>query len=129
MPLRVLLVAAGLAAVVWAGVRDDHVRACRSAAESVFRARDDAAAVGVARRVVMDCRGADTVAAASAVLDRAGRGDAARLLAGEAVRREPESALAWGAAGRVAQSAGDDAGLARARARLAVLDPRSTALG
>lgn len=129
MPLRLLLVAAGLAAVVWAGVRDDHVRSCRSAAQAVFGARNDVVALPVARRIVADCRGADTLAAASAVLDRAGREEASRILAATAVQREPDSAAAWGAAGRVARTAGDAAGLERARQHLALLDPRSRVLG
>ena len=128
MALRVLLVVAGLAAGAWALARDADVRACRRAGLAVFTVRSDAQAAAVAGRVQGDCRGAAVLASAATLLARAGRPQAARALAADAAAREPENADAWVAVGLVARSAGDGAGLRRARMRLRALDARATAL-
>lgn len=129
MVLRVLLAVAGVAVVIWAGVRDGDVRSCEAAGLSTFKVRTDAEADRAAGRVEAACRGAALPASASSVLIRRGADDAARRLARVAVAREPENAAAWVAAGTVARRDGDEAALAEARARLRRLDPASRALG
>lgn len=127
--LRVLLVVAGLAVGFWAVERNGAVRGCDAAGRAAFRATSASDAVRAASRSERECRGSAPLASAAAVLLNRGYPAAARRLADEAIRREPENSAGWVAAGKIAQEGNDAAGLARARARLRTLDPRNRVLG
>lgn len=126
--LRLLLVTVGLAVTVWALTRDADVRRCTRVTDSAFTNATAEAAPGVARRLEASCRGASALASVSVAFSRAGLQPVAQGLVDEAIRREPEGAATWIAAGTVARARGDEALRRRARARLHVLDPQNTVL-
>lgn len=127
MTLRVLLVVAGLAVAVWAGLRTADVGACDAAGRLAFQVRTAAQAQRAERQVTATCRGTSLLVAASDVLRAAGHPESARRLTVEAVRREPESAAAWAARRRVALAQRDVRDVLIATERLTALDPRTAA--
>jgi Tetratricopeptide repeat len=126
MPVRLLIVALAIAAVVVLADRRAEASACEAA-------RDDAFAAGfrrpeakppreIADRLIAHC-GASVHAVMAEALERAGAPDQARRLAEAAVREEPENARAWEALQRQTARR-DPERAAQAAARLRTLDPR-----
>jgi hypothetical protein len=124
--VRVALIVACIAAVVFLAGRLHQQRRCDAASRTVFVAPATSGAQVVAR--VRRCRDPEALANAAAALAGAGRHTQALALALAAVRRAPRDFAAWVGLALV-ERASAPALAARAEGRARALNPRWPGLG
>lgn len=129
MVVRILLLAAAVALVVFGTARTSAHRACDDGRREAFqigakkRPATDAAAAG--SQMIEHCRGSEQLVDGASAFLRAGAVAPAATIAAAAVRREPQRRDSWLAVAGVRRARGDQAGAARALARARQLDPLS----
>jgi Flp pilus assembly protein TadD len=128
MPLRIALVAACVAAVVF-GVsrlhRSDECEGARTAINTaLFHHREPAGGLAHQQRRLLDnCRDGSVLAFISTVETTAGHHGFATALARKVIRDEPRNRVAWVALAQALERS-DPRGSAAAAARAKALDPR-----
>jgi Flp pilus assembly protein TadD len=131
MLLRISLIAACVAAVVFGATRLHDVRACDSAKDRGFAAALGKPVAGgaqaLARDVADHCRGGADLSATSVALARGGALGPAGRLAREAIRRDPRDYQGWVALAIVLQREGHPQAQRAAARRAVVLNPRYAA--
>lgn len=128
MPLRIALVAACVAAVVFGFSRLHDADACEGARQSIisalFHHREPAGGLArQQRRLVDSCRDGSVLAFVSTVETTAGHHGFATALARKVTRDEPRNRVGWVALAQALQGS-DPRGSAAAAARAKSLDPR-----
>jgi hypothetical protein len=118
---RVVVVVVAVVVLAWLGVMEHNTRQL-ARADDAARARDYTAAIGHLRDA--DTLSTDTTADVrrAFVLQGTKRGDEARALLEDVVRREPDNLTAWGLLLTFSRET-DPATAARAQAQLRRLDP------
>jgi Flp pilus assembly protein TadD len=128
MPVRIALVAASVAAIVFAASRLHRTDECESARTAIYGAlfHHRLPADGLAhqqRRLLDNCRDGSVLAFVSTVETTAGQHGFATALARKVTRDEPRNRVGWVALAQALQRS-DPRGSAAAAARAKALDPR-----
>lgn len=126
---RAGLLLVALAAIALGLTRLHQTRSCTSASNDAFAVGLGAPAThigSIVDEIAAQCRGGSALASAAVVLVRVGQLRQARRVAGEAVRREPDSYLSWFALALTEQRAAPVSAVVDL-ARSHALDPRYAA--
>jgi Flp pilus assembly protein TadD len=128
MPVRIALVAACVAAVVFGATRLHRSDECESARTAIntalFRHREPSGGLAHQQRRLLDnCRDGSVLAFVSTVETTAGQRGFATALARRVTRDEPSNRVGWVALAQALQRS-DPRGSAAAAARAKALDPK-----